>query len=120
MTPTTASMRALGIVACVGCAIAAVGLAYLTWGSVYLIGFPDSHVTDYGRASEGPLGDVAWAQAGLGVVFLLLAFVPIGTKARVIGCGVAVVALISVAVIGQVGIPWYFGTHLGLPNGIGG
>jgi hypothetical protein len=31
-----------------------------------------------------------------------------------------VFALVLVAITAQVGVPWYFGTHLGLDNGIGG
>jgi hypothetical protein len=50
-------------------------------------------------------------------VFLALAFVPIGTRARAIG---SLVALVVVAIVQWIGIPWYFITHLGLDNGIGG
>jgi Flp pilus assembly pilin Flp len=33
---------------------------------------------------------------------------------------VAMIALVLVAMVQLVGIPWYFITHLGLDNGIGG
>jgi Flp pilus assembly pilin Flp len=33
---------------------------------------------------------------------------------------VALIAFVLVALVGQVGVPWYFGTHLDLDNGIGG
>jgi hypothetical protein len=42
-------------------------------------------------------------------------------------CGIAALAwlaaligLVLVALAARIGIPWYFGTHLGLDNGIGG
>jgi hypothetical protein len=113
-------MRAFAIVACVGCGIAALGLAFMTFMSLSLSGFPDSHVTDYEKAADGPLGVLAWAEVGFGLLFLALAFLPIGTRPRVIGCVVAVVVFVVVAFVAQIGIPWYFGTHLGLDNGIGG
>ena len=120
MTLTATSMRVLAIVACVGCAIAALGVAFTSLMSVSLIGFPDSHLTDYDKATERPLGTLAWAEAGFGLLFLVLAFLPIGTRQRVIGGVIALVALAAVALVAQIGIPWYFGTHLGLDNGIGG
>jgi hypothetical protein len=59
-------------------------------------------------------------EAGFVFLFLALAFWPIKARRRVLGLVVAVVAFALVAVVGQVGVPWYFGTHLGLDNGIGG
>jgi hypothetical protein len=41
-------------------------------------------------------------------------------RRRVVGLLMCLIALILVAVVVQVGVPWYFGTHLGLDNGIGG
>jgi hypothetical protein len=32
----------------------------------------------------------------------------------------AVVAVVGIALVVQVGVPWYFGAHLGLDNGVGG
>jgi len=43
-----------------------------------------------------------------------------GTRARAVGLLVALIAFVLVAMVAQVGVPWYFGTHLGLDNGIGG
>jgi len=39
---------------------------------------------------------------------------------RGVGLLVALAVFVVVATIAQVGVPWYFGTHLGLDNGIGG
>jgi hypothetical protein len=49
-----------------------------------------------------------------------LAFSPIGTRARGIGALAALAALVLVVAVKRVGVPWYFGSHLGLDNGIGG
>jgi len=115
-----APMRALAIIACVVLAIAALALAVTTSTDVSMDGFPDGHVTDYGKAVDGPLTIVAWVEAGFGLLFLVLAISPIGTRARAIGLFVALIAVVLVAVIAQIGVPWYFGTHLDLDNGIGG
>ncbi len=115
-----APMRALAIVACVVCAIVAVGLAFTTLMGVSLTGFPDGHVTDYGKAVEAPLTILGWTEAGFGLLFLALAFLPIGTRARAVGLLGALIVFVLVAVVAQAGVPWYFGTHLGLDNGIGG
>ena len=113
-------MRALAIIACVVLAIAALALAFTTSMDVSTDGFPDGHITDYGKAVDGPLTIAAWTEGGFGLLFLALAFSPIGTRARAIGLLVALIAFVIVAVIAQIGVPWYFGTHLGLDNGIGG
>jgi hypothetical protein len=87
---------------------------------IYLTGFPDSRVTDYDKAADAPkrvLVGVEWAFV---VLFLALPFVPIGTRARAIGLLVALVTLLLVAAVQWIGIPWYFMTHLGLDNGVGG
>ena len=93
-----APMRALAIVACLVCAIAAVGLAFMTLMDVAMIGFPDSHVTDYGKAVEAPLTILGWAEAGFGLLFLALAFSPIGLRARAIGLLAALIVFVLVAV----------------------
>jgi hypothetical protein len=77
---------------------------------VSMYGFPDGHVTDYEKAVDAPLTILAWVEAGFGLLFLALAFTPIGT----------LIGFVLVAMVAQVGVPWYFGTHLGLDNGIGG
>src|SRR5262249_3291114 len=109
------AMRALAI----GCAIGALWLAASASWDVYLIGFPDSHFTDYGKAFATPRRVLMWAQWCFVLVFLTLAVLPIRTRTRVIGSLVALVALASVAIIQRFGVPWYFITHLGLDNGIG-
>ena len=76
--------------------------------------------TDCERAVDAPLTILAWVEAGFGLLFLALAFTPIGTRARAVGLLVALIAFVLVAMVAQVGVPWYFGTHLGLDNGIGG
>ena len=113
-------MRGLAIIAYVVGAIAALGLAFSTFMEVSMYGFPDGHVTDYDKAVDAPLAILAWVEAGFGLLFLALAFTPIGTRARAVGLLVALIAFVLVAMVVQVGVPWYFGTHLGLDNGIGG
>jgi hypothetical protein len=73
-------MRALAIIACVAGAIAAVWLAYTTSMEVTLAGFPDGHLTDYDKAVDAPLTILAWVAAGFILLFLILAFSPIGTR----------------------------------------
>jgi peptidoglycan/LPS O-acetylase OafA/YrhL len=107
-------------VACVVCAIAALWLAFMTYNEVALAGFPDGHVTDYDKAADGPLGVFSYLAAGLGLLFLALAFWPIKARRRAIGLLVCLIGLVLIAVVVQLGVPWYFGTHLGLDNGIGG
>jgi len=113
-------MRGLAMIACVVGAIAALGLAFSTLMEVSMYGFPDGHVTDYEKAVDAPLTILAWVAAAFGLLFLALAFTPIGTRARAVGLLVAPIAFVPVAMVAQVGDPWYFGTHLGLDNGIGG
>ena len=113
-------MRALAIVACVIAAIAALGLHVLAAWDLYLTGFPDGHLTDYDKAVEAPKRILMWAEFGFVPLFLVLAFSPIGTRARGVGLLAALTALILIVVVQLVGVPWYFGTHLGLDNGIGG
>jgi hypothetical protein len=113
-------LSALAVVACVVCAVAALGLALVASMDLSLTGFPDSHYTDYDKAADAPKRIFMWAEWGFVLVFLVLAFVPIGTRARVVGSLAGLAVLVLVAVAQWVGIPWYFITHLGLDNGIGG
>jgi len=106
--------------ACVISAIAAFGLSIWTYMDVSMFGFPDGYVTDYQRAAETPLTILAWVSAVLGAIFLALAFSPIRSRVRASAGLAAILALILVATAEYVGVPWYFGTHLGLDNGIGG
>ena len=113
-------MRALAIVACVVGAAAALGLTLLAAGDLSLTGFPDSHLTDYDKAVDAPKRILMWVEFGFAPLFLVLAFSPIGTRARSVGLFAALTALVHVVVVQLVGLPWYFITHLGLDNGIGG
>jgi hypothetical protein len=113
-------MRALRTVACVVAAIGALLLGYLAAGDLYLTGFPDGHLTDYDKAVDAPKRILMWTEFGFVPLFLLLAFSPIGTRKRAVGLLATLIVLGLVVVVQIVGIPWYFGTHLGLDNGIGG
>ena len=87
---------------------------------VSLAGFPDSHLTDYDKAVDTPLTVLGWTELALGLVFLALAFWPMGHRARGFGWLAALVLFILAALAVQFAVPWYFGIHLGLDNGIGG
>jgi hypothetical protein len=115
-----AKLRPVAILACVVCGCAAFGLAFATWMDLSMNGFPDGHITDYGKAIDTPLTVLAWVETGFGLLFLVLAFLQNGTRARTFGTLVAVLAFALVAIGAEVGVPWYFGTHLGLDNGFGG
>jgi hypothetical protein len=113
-------MRALATVACVVAAIAALWLSFLAVGDLCLTGFPDGHLTDYDKAVDAPKRVLMWLEFGFVPLFLVLAFAPIGTRARAVGLLAALVVFGLVVVVQLVGVPWYFGSHLGLDNGIGG
>jgi hypothetical protein len=115
-----APMRALAIAACLVAAIAALLLGYLAVGDLYLTGFPDGHLTDYDKAVDVPKRILMWVEFGLVPLFLVFAFYRGGTRTRAIGLFAALIALALVVLIRQVGLPWYFGSHLGLDNVIGG
>src|SRR5277367_6013143 len=113
-------MRALPIVACTVGAVAALWFALQAAGDLALTGFPDSHFTDYDNAVEVPKRILMWAEFGFVPLFLLLALPRIRERVGVVGPIVALMALCLVVAFQLVGLPWYFGTHLGLDNGIGG
>jgi hypothetical protein len=113
-------MRALARGACIVGAIAALGLTIQASWDLYLTGFPDGHLTDYDKAVNAPKRVLMWVEFAFAPVFLLLAFSRIGERARAIGFVAALTALVVVGVVQLVGLPWYFITHLGLDNGIGG
>ena len=94
------------------------GLGALT--DLDMTGFPDSHLTDYDNAVDFPKRVLLWAQIGLGLLFVALAVLPISARTRNIAGVAALAAVVLVALIQWVRVPWYFGTHLGLDNGIGG
>jgi hypothetical protein len=108
------------MVACVVAAIAALGLHVLASWDLYLIGFPDGHLTDYDKAAEAPKRILMWVELGFVPLFLVVAFSPIGTRKRAVGLLAGLTPLVLVVVVQLVGVPWYFGSHLGLDNGIGG
>ncbi|WP_179468441.1 hypothetical protein [Mycolicibacterium vinylchloridicum] len=105
---------------CAICAVAAMLLAVIAWNDLYFAGFPDSHLTAYDKAADVPKRVLAWGEWGFVLLFLLLAVWPITLRSRAIGLIVCVVALAVVAAVQWLGVPWYFLTHLGLDNGIGG
>jgi len=107
-------------VVCFLCAVGALGLAFYTYMDVSMFGFPDGHVTDYQKAAGAPLRVITWVAAGLGLLFLALAFSPISSRAQALGGLVALVGFALLAMAALIGVPWYFGVHLGLDNGIGG
>lgn len=113
-------MKVLAIVACVVGTIAALGLAYLAVWDLYLTGFPDGHLTDYDKAVDTPKRILMWLEFGFVPLFLVLAFARIGTPARAVGLLAALIVFGLVVVVQLVCVPWYFGSHLGLDNGIGG
>lgn len=113
-------MRALAIAGCLLGAIAALGLTVLAGWDLYLTGFPDSHLTDYDKAVDTPKRILMWMEFGFVPLFLVLAFSPIGARRRAVGVFVGLTTLALVVVVQLVGLPWYFITHLGLDNGIGG
>jgi hypothetical protein len=113
-------MSGLVIIACIVSGVAALGLVYFASMDLYLTGFPDSHFTDYDKAADAPKRILVWVEWGFVLLFLVLASSPISVRARAGGWLVALVALVLMAVVQWLGIPWYFITHLGLDNGVGG
>ena len=113
-------MKVFARVACVMIAIAALFVSYLAAGDLYLTGFPDGHLTDYDKAVDAPKHILMWVELGFVAIFLVLAFVRFGARARAVGLLGAVTVFVFVVVVQLVGVPWYFGSHLGLDNGIGG
>jgi hypothetical protein len=105
---------------CILCVLAALGLAVHAAMDLYLTGFPDSHLTDYDIAANTPKQILLWVEFGLAVLFLILALLPMSARARAVAVLAAVSTFALVVAVQLVGVPWYFGTHLGLDNGIGG
>src|ERR1700758_3081634 len=114
------ALAIITVIACVLCAVAALLLAAMAAWDLYLTGFPDSHFSDYDKAAAAPKRILMWAEWSFVLLFPVLAFSPITTRTRAVGLLVALIALVLVAIVQLVCIPWYFITHLGLDNGIGG
>ena len=102
------------------CAVFALGLVLDVASGLYLTGFPDGHLTDYDKAVDRPEHLLLWAQAGFGLLFVALTLIPMSNRTRTIAAVLAAVGLLGSAALHWIGIPWYFGTHLRLDNGIGG
>ena len=113
-------MRALPTFACTLGLVAALWFALHAAGDLALTGFPDSHFTDYDKAVEVPKRILMWTEFGFVPLFLLLALPRIRERAHALGPVVALIVLGLVVVVQLIGVPWYFGTHLSLDNGIGG
>jgi hypothetical protein len=115
-----APVRVLTRVTCLVAAIAALFIIYLAFGDLYLTGFADGHLTDYDKAVDMPKRIPMWVELGFVALFLALAFFRIDTRARAAGLLAALTVFVLVVVVQRVGVPWYFGSHLGLDNGVGG
>jgi hypothetical protein len=113
-------MKVLARVACVVIAVAALFLSYQAAGDLYLTGFPDGHLTDYDKAVDTPKHILMWVELGFVALFLVLGFFRLGVRARAAGLLAALTVFVLVVAIQLVGVPWYFGSHLGLDNGVGG
>ncbi|ABM16528.1 MULTISPECIES: hypothetical protein [Mycolicibacterium] len=107
-------------VVCAVCAIAALLLAVTAGSDLYFAGYPDSHLTHYDSAAEMPKRALMWGEWGFVLLFGVLAVAPVSARARSIGLLVGLIAIVLVAMVQWFGMPWYFITHLGIDNGIGG
>jgi hypothetical protein len=113
-------MKAAATVACVVGVLAALWFGAQAAMDLALTGFPDSHFTDYDKAVERPKSMLMWTEFVFVPVFLLLGVPRIRARAHGVLPIVALVALGLVIAVQLLGVRWYFGTHLGLDNGIGG
>jgi hypothetical protein len=113
-------VKAFAITACTVGVLAALFVTWQAFWDLALTGFPDSHYTDYDKAVELPKRILMWVEFGFVPLFVLLLVPRIRRRTGVLGPVVALIALGLVVTVQLVGVPWYFGTHLGLDNGIGG
>jgi hypothetical protein len=113
-------MKVLAAVSCIVGALAALWFGVQAAMDLALTGFPDSHYTDYANAVDVPERILMWAEFGFVPLFVLLALPRIRERVRAVGPVVTLIVLALVVVVQLVGVPWYFGTHLSLDNGIGG
>ncbi len=117
---TAAPKNVMVLIAGVAGAAAALWLASTTYLDTSMAGYPDGHLTDYDTAVATPLHIVTWLAAGFAVLFGYLAFSPIRTRAHTVGLLLALVVFGLITTVAVLGIPWFFGTRLGLDTGIGG
>jgi hypothetical protein len=110
----------LPVVGCIVGALAALWLGVQAAGDLYLTGFPDGHLTDYDNAVDVPKRILMWSEFAFVPLFLLLALPRFWRRARAVGPAIALAGLGLVVVVQLQAVPWYFGTYLGLDNGIGG
>ena len=113
-------MKALAAVGCIVGTLAALWFGVQAAMDLALTGFPDSHYTDYDHAVDVPKRILMWVEFGFIPLFLLLALPRIRVRVRAVGPVLVLILLTLVVAVQLVGIPWYFGTHLGIDNGIGG
>lgn len=105
-------------VVCLGFALSAFVIGGLTLFDVSAYGFPDGHLTEFQRAASFPLSVLSWLLLGVSSVFSGFCL-----RSRKLGGILALlflVVLVLLVLATLVGVPWYFGSHLGLENGVGG
>lgn len=100
--------------------IAAAWSSYLGFQDVALFGFPDGHITDYQRASAPVLAALSAALIPLALYFLAVTMNSALFSKTKRWYFFAAVTVILIQYVIDPGVPWYFGTHLALDNGVGG
>jgi hypothetical protein len=113
-------MKVPAAVACIAGAAVALCFALQAAGDLALTGFPDSHFSEYDNAVDLPKRILMWTEFGFVPLFVLLALLRIRERALGVGPVAALIGLGLVVEVQLIGVPWYFGTHLGFDNGIGG
>ena len=99
-------------------AICALLIASLTLFDIGFYGFPDSHVTEYETAVRMPLTVLSWTLVGTSSLSLFFSVCRRRT-ARTLLARISIVLMVLLLAT-LVALPWYFGSYLGLDNGIGG
>lgn len=99
-------------------ALPALVLASITRYEVSNFGFPDGHVTEFQKAVATPLTTLSWALASISLLLIFTSFSR--SKASSIGVPFLFTALVVVFFTTLFVVPWYFGSYLGLDNGMGG
>ncbi|MBI2809960.1 MAG: hypothetical protein HYX67_03915 [Candidatus Melainabacteria bacterium] len=101
-------------------AIAALSSCYFGFQEVAFFGFPDGHITDYEKAATPALKALFATLAPFGVYFLTVTVSSAALIRSKGWFGVAAGCAVLILLVINLGIPWYFGTHLALDNGVGG